>query len=106
MSARPTTIRLQGVTWQIRAMTGAELFTESKGGDLLGCCEHAKAELQIRNDMPPGRERQILWHELYHAVENDCGLEFTEEQVRVMAAGLFAILRDNPAFAQWLLEEA
>lgn len=93
------------MAWKVRAMSKAELFMDS-GDSLLGQSKHTEAELQIRNDMPPDRERLILWHEIFHAVENEAGFSFSEEQVRGMAAGLFAVLRDNPAFTTWLLEEA
>jgi len=105
MSDRPTIMRLNGIKWRIRFMSKTELYADS-GDTLLGQSKHTDAELQVRSDMPHDRERLILWHEIFHAVENEAGFEFTEGQVRTMAAGLFAVLRDNPALTAWLLEEA
>ena len=98
-------MRLNGIKWRIRFMSKTELFADS-GGDLLGQAKQRDTELQVRADMPADRERAIVWHEILHAVESDAGIELPEEHVRAMAAGLFAVLRDNPALTAWLLEEA
>lgn len=104
MADRPTAMRLNGLTWRIRFLTKAELFVDS-GADLLGHSKQTDTELHVRDGMPADRERAILWHEILHAVESDAGISLTEEQVRAMAAGLFAVLRDNPDLTRYLLEE-
>lgn len=104
MTPRPTSIRLNGVTWQIRAMTRVEFLTEERD-NLIGQCKHDSTTLQIASESPINRQRAVLWHEIVHAVEGDAGLSFTEEQIRSMASGLFSALRNNPDVARWLLEE-
>jgi hypothetical protein len=104
MSDRPTVMRLNGMRWKIRFMSKAALFEDS-GDSLLGQSKITDTEIQVREGMPPDRERFILWHEVFHAVEKDAGIDLPEEHVRALAAGLFAALRDNPAMTAWMLEE-
>lgn len=103
MNSPPNTIQINGVAWTFRRMTKTELYEDSDES-LLGQAKHTQAEIQVRSDLPPDRMRHIVWHELFHAVEKDAGFDFTEEQVRAMSNGLFAILRNNPTLAAWLLE--
>lgn len=104
MSDRPTSIRLHGVTWQIRSMTRIEFLTEERD-NLIGQCKHDITTLQVSSESPINRQRAVLWHEIVHAVEGDAGLDFPETAIRAMASGLFSALRDNPDVTKWILEE-
>jgi hypothetical protein len=99
---RPDVIRIAGVRWAVRYLSRAQFFVDT---DLLGQCRSTQTTIEVREDLPADRLRFILWHELVHAIEGDAGLTLSEEAVRALAAGLFALLRGNPELAAWLLEE-
>lgn len=101
---RPDVIRIAGVRWTVRYLSRAQFFVENDT-DLLGQCRSSQTTIEVREDLPADRLRCILWHELVHAIEGDAGLTLSEEAVRALAAGLFALLRGNPELAAWLLEE-
>jgi hypothetical protein len=102
---RPARVRLNGIDWSIEYLTSAELFTAAHM-DLLGQCLSSQVKVQVRSDMPESRQQAILWHELVHAVHSDAGIDLSEDQVRALAAGTFAILRDNPELVAFLMRGA
>lgn len=99
----PATIIINGVTWDLKFMTKLELFDDSEL-HLLGQCKNTQAQIQIRDDIPASKQRAVAFHELFHAIETDAGLDLKETHVRALAGGLFSALRANPALAAWLLE--
>ena len=104
MSETPKVIKINGMRWTVALLDRIEMFrkTDEK---LFGQCCPSENEVRIRSDVPPDRTRSVLWHEIFHAIEMDAGYDFAEEQVRAMSHGLFVVLRDNPQFVEWLLEE-
>lgn len=44
------------------------------------------------------------FHELIHAVDEILGLGLKEKQVHQLAAGLIAVMKQNPDFIEWLLK--
>jgi len=49
--------------------------------------------------------RDTLLHECLHVLDYGLALDLKEEQVHSLACGIYALLKDNPQFAKWLLEE-
>lgn len=49
-----------------------------------------------------GRQREVLLHEVIHVVDFMGHLEFTEAQTHALANGLFAVMRDNPQFVEFV----
>jgi len=50
-------------------------------------------------------EREVLTHEIFHAISDEMGLDMSEEQITGMAKGVLAVLMDNPNFAKFLLKK-
>lgn len=65
-------------------------------------------EIALRPHMPPTLEREILWHEVKHAVAFAAGFRdedkktSEEELVTRTAGGEVAVLRDNPDLAEYI----
>ncbi len=56
--------------------------------------------IRIRETFSPQAQRQVLWHEILHALEQQMGLRFTEIEIDRLAFGIMHVLRDN----HWLTE--
>ena len=52
-----------------------------------------------------GRQREVLLHEIIHAVDFFGALEISENQTMALANGLLAVLRDNPQVAKFILKK-
>lgn len=67
--------------------------------------ESDPVEQNIRMRQEHGFEnaRDTALHEAIHAVDHQMNLELTEAQVRGLGTGVLALLRDNRAFARWLM---
>ena len=62
--------------------------------------------LHVNKEGPIDELRETVLHETLHALESMHGFTIPEATVRSMSSGLFAVLRDNKAFAKWILEES
>jgi hypothetical protein len=70
-----------------------------------GQCFDVKQSIKIRADMPLELEQDTVVHELLHALDYSMHLEMAERQVSALAAGLLAVLRDNPSLLHYLSQE-
>lgn len=52
--------------------------------------------IRVSTDAPPQRRPIALLHEIFHALEDQAGLEFTEPQLETISFQLAGILRHNP----------
>ncbi|SEJ85374.1 hypothetical protein SAMN03159494_03594 [Achromobacter sp. NFACC18-2] len=63
--------------------------------------------IEVRDSMSPFDLRDTTLHEVFHAIRAAQGREYggetEEDYVRSLATGLTVVLRDNPAFAKWLI---
>lgn len=73
--------------------------------DNFGECDHEKNVLSIAAGLPHDEERDTLLHEVTHAVEKQLNCSIPEEKLRMIVTGLYAVLKDNPKLAAYLLEE-
>ena len=84
----PEKIRILGKIYGVQIVPGLENCGE---------CFDAKQILKIQEGMPYGLERDTLLHEIIHALDYGMHLSMTERQVSALAAGLVAVLVDNPS---------
>lgn len=49
-----------------------------------------------------GRQQEVLLHEVIHVVDFAAQLGLTEAQTHALANGLFAVMRDNPEFVEFV----
>lgn len=50
-----------------------------------------------------GRQREVLLHEIIHAVDFLCAAGLSENQTHALASGIMAVLVDNPKAADFIL---
>ena len=58
--------------------------------------------VRIQAGQQPAFEADTLLHELIHAVDDVMQLGMKERQVHCVAAGLIALIRDNPTLLEYL----
>jgi hypothetical protein len=84
--------------WQIRASHHREI------SDDMGLCDPVNLTVLVDTSLPPDLQRQVLWHELVHVVEQTYQLDMPERTVDLMALGLVHLLRKNPQLLATLQE--
>ena len=62
------------------------------GRSSIGACS-----IQIKSSLPCDAFNSTLLHELLHMIADHSALGLTEQQIASLAAGLYTIMRDNPA---------
>lgn len=75
--------------------------------DYTGLCDSVSASIKITSNQDAFGERDSVLHETMHAILRQQGREYKpaeEVYVTALATGLLGVLRSNPAFAQYLLE--
>ena len=72
-----------------------------------GMCNNETQTIQVWAGLSEQRQRQVLLHEVIHAVfELMAVSQGNEENVcDCVSLGLFMVLRDNPEMARWLGEQ-
>ena len=61
--------------------------------------------ISIAPNLPHDEERDTILHEVTHAVEKQLNAHIPEDKLRAIVTGLYAVLKDNPKLAAYLLEE-
>lgn len=97
---RPKTVRIIGSNYKIIPVVGKK-WDECDGYMELG--SHTIA-VRIEERVLAYQQDTIL-HETIHAIDDTLGLGMTEAQVSQMASVLLAVLKDNPEYTKWLLQD-
>lgn len=108
MSARPRRVRINGEDFAIRYRK----FRPAEHA--IGQCQYKKALIEVSSEQTPFNTRDILLHEIMHALlvkQGHVGQCFdnysTEEKyVNALASGVVSVLQDNTELALWLIEPA
>ena len=86
------TKRIQGIDYTIIE------FDSDFDRNLMGREQYDKAKIFIRKDLPEGKKRETLLHELLHIVYANAYLQPGDEEERIVGAlstGLHQIIEDN-----------
>lgn len=80
----------------------AVVMIERDAGDY-GECIADQCRLEVATYQCEDQRRDTLLHETMHAVDHEMHCALSEAQIRRMATGLLAVLRQNPELSQYLL---
>lgn len=69
-----------------------------------GHCDSARGEIRVQEDLCPDQRRDTILHECLHAIDYAVSLDISERQVHAMAAGVLALVRDNPDYFRKLFD--
>ena len=94
---RPTKLKILGKPYTVRYVTGEPLAE-----DEMGECDDVNQSLYIRDGQVLENEQDTVLHEAIHAVDEAMQIGLKEEQVRRLATGLLAVVKDNPRLAGYL----
>ena len=96
----PRTVRVIGKTFAIEYVEAVD--DEGNSG------EHRRDDqlIKIKLKQHPETLRETLLHEVIHAIDEQLDLGMKEKQVHRIAIGLFQVLRENPAFVEFLTAQA
>jgi hypothetical protein len=93
---RPEKIKILGKPFTIKWLD------EDLSPDLVGECDTDKQIISVRSGQPIEQEQDTLWHELIHAVDEAMDSGLKETQVKRLATGLLAVIKDNPRLISYL----
>lgn len=94
---KPYAVRVIGKTYDIHYVSGKPLEEDD-----LGELDPALQRITIKKGQPLETEQDTVLHEALHAVDSELNLNLSEKQVRGLATGILAVLKDNPKFYQYL----
>ena len=77
-----------------------EDLKDEDGTSLDGHIVFNECEVRVRDGMCPQRLRQVMWHEVIHAILAMAGVGHDESLTEIVSNGVMAALIDNP----WLGE--
>lgn len=98
--AIPSTVRILGKTFQLieEASTAATLAQD----DLVGRVNSIKQTIVFAGGQGDEQRADTIVHEIIHALSYAMKLDISEQQTHAMAAGLVAVINDNPALMKAL----
>lgn len=94
----PTTAKVLGKTFNLKVLVPGQ----NEDVDGLMCL--SRQEIWVRLLHAKEQSQDSMLHELIHAVDESLCLGMRERQVFALAAGLLAVLKDNPALTEWILK--
>ena len=96
-STKPVEIRIIGKTYGIQYTSGAPL-----DDDNIGELDPDKQKITIKKGQPLETEQDTFLHEIIHAIDHELNIGLREKQVRALATGFLAALKDNPKLVAYL----
>lgn len=88
-TVRPVKLKILGKPFEIKWLT------DSLDAELVGECDTDKQVISVRDGQPLEQEQDTLLHEVCHAVDEAMDAKLKETQVKKLATGLLAVLKDN-----------
>ncbi len=96
---KPTLVRFLGKNYSI------DYIDRNKGQEDLGNTLFHEQQVLVQNNLHPAEEADVLLHEFIHVIDLAMELDLSEHQVRVLASGIYALLQDNPDFAEFITHQ-
>ena len=93
-------VRILGKTYKVQPLPEHTMDGE------FGACNYAYQLIEYNQKLAPDELKDTLLHEMVHIIDHGMQLGFKEEQVHAVATGLYAIIKDNKEFFQWVLSDA
>jgi hypothetical protein len=97
---RPERLKILGKPFTVRWLT------DELDASLNGECDSDSQMILVRDGLPLEQLQDTLLHECIHAVDEAMDARMSESQVKKLATGLLAVLKDNPRFSSFLKKKA
>lgn len=95
----PTQVRVLGKIFKIRSLK------EDEYPDADGTMQIDSQEIGVRMKPALAYMQDTLLHETIHSIDETLFLKMTEKQVSQLASVLLGVLKDNPEFTRWILQD-
>ena len=76
-----------------------------QGDSCLGCCKSDKNIIEIKTNIIPQRENEVILHESIHAISDIMNLDLTELQVNTLGVDIINYIKSNPKFIRKIMED-
>ena len=93
---RPERLKILGKPFKVLWLT------DELDSSLNGECDSDGQEIKVRDGLPVEQLQDTLLHEVIHAIDEAMDARMSESQVKKLATGLLAVLKDNPRFGSFL----
>ena len=90
-------IRVLNVDYEIEEKETVVIGNEIK----FGLCNSSESRIEICSDMDDRRRREVLMHEIMHAIEYEYSISLDERQVDVLANGILKTFDENNLMAEF-----
>ena len=104
-----TTLRVYGKKIAVKFLDTAKFKAFAASVDasptVVGLSHANGGWVAVKSDQCFGEMQDTLLHEIIHVIDYNNGTDMTEQQVKMTATGLLAVLKDNKEFAKWLIKE-
>lgn len=76
--------------------------------DVLGLFDFKQDVIRVMPGLAPEAEKTVVTHEAYHGVMHRYGFtgEHNEQAIHATANGTIQLLRDNPHYVKWILDDS
>ena len=98
---RPAKVKILGKPYKVHFVTDAPLDEDD-----MGECRASEQAVYVKEGLPLEAEQDTLLHEVIHGVEWEMDLKLKESDVKKLATGLLAVLKENPRFSAFLRRKA
>lgn len=87
-------IKVGGLTYEVVISEYFKSFDDDR--NLWGCCDHEQQKIYIRQSLSEQKKKQVLIHELTHAIFEEAGYkDQDEDMVNRISLILHQVLMDN-----------
>lgn len=99
----PKKVNILGQLWDINFVPDLK---DKKLRPRLGLCNHDMLKIEVEVNIPLEFKREILLHEIIHAVDSAFALKLSEFQVDKLARGLYGTLARDSIVTEFLFRDS
>lgn len=104
MADLPARVRIVGQHFSLERYDMPPVAATLAEGYSRGYIDHRTSEIVVSSMLGPEQERQTVLHEIIHGLGDTLHIGLDEQAVQGLAAGLLALIRDNPALIAYITE--
>lgn len=101
----PSSVKILGKRYSVQVVLAGHEGLKAHPDDEepgVGCCHPDKQEIYIESGQHIDQLADCLLHEILHGIEHGSNIECDEDEIRALASGILAVLRDNPRLFPFL----
>lgn len=92
-------VRVFGKTYSISKLS------DSVGDNEFGQANYLTQTIAYNPRLGHDEVRDTLLHEILHCVDHAIQTNLSESQVHALASGVYALIKDNPQFFEWVVSD-